>query len=446
MRRLIYRGHAALLLALMAVVAGRAALWAQLPRPLANVPVSDAEKRYRAPQATERLADGPRPATPESGYGKKFASQTTLPLVTIANPYMDPARPLIADATHMVCTADGGLVVGGRAGFEDGRATGTGFWRVAPDGAVTPMHTRAIGAYALTPRTTCEAPFTRSNVAPKRFSLAADGRILFGAAASIQAVTTAGFVGRVAGSPRDCENDNSKGISGFGDGGASGALFDEPGQPVEDPDGNLWVADQKGCALRKITPQGEVSTVIGRDVVCNEGVPRESRPLFDHLTWDAAHGELVAGGSTTVVQPVHNLYVTIWRIKPSGEFRRVFYGWKLGRNNPSKVGVDGIRALAVDPQGRIHLVSLLMLFERRGWDALQLLRVDEAANTVLPLTGTKIRNGAFMREQPLDGPAALAWFEGTRSLCFAPDGTAFVNDELWIRRIDPQGQVSTWVF
>ena len=93
----------------------------------------------------------------------------------------------------------------------------------------------------------------------------------------------------------------------------------------------------------------------------------------------------------------------------------MFYAWKLGRNNPAKVGVDGIRAFGLDPQGRIHIVSLLMLFERRGWDALQLLRVDEAANAVVPITGTKIRNGTFLREHPKDGPAALAWFEGTRS-------------------------------
>jgi len=143
---------------------------------------------------------------------------------------------------------------------------------------------------------------------------------------------------------------------------------------------------------------------------------------------------------------VENLYTMIWRTKPTGECRRVFYAWKLGRNNPAKVGVDGIRAMALDAQGRIHIVSLLMLFERRGWDAFQLLRIDEVGNTVVPLTGTKIPNGAFLRDQPLDAPSALAWFQYTRGLCFSPDGTAYVNDDMSIRRIDPKGQVTTWVF
>jgi hypothetical protein len=433
-------------LALSSAVAALVATTAQTVRPMVNVPVSEAEKRYVAPQATTLIAEGPRTATPNAGYGRKFAAETTLPLVTISNPYMDPATPLIADAKDMVCTADGGLVVGGQAGFKDGRPLGVGFWRVAPDGAVTPLHSRSVDAYALTSLTTCEAPFAKSKAAPSRFSLAADGRILFSSSASVQAVTTAGFVARVAGSPRDCANDNTKGISGYGDGGANGALFDQLDRPVEDPVGNIWVADQKGCALRKISPQGEVSTVIGRDVLCNDAVAPEDRLLLDDLTWDAAHGELVAGGARTVALPVHNLYTTIWRIKPTGEYRRVFYAWKLGRNNPAKVGVDGIRALGLDPQGRIHIVSLLMLFERRGWDALQLLRIDEAANAVVPITGTKIRNGTFLRDHPRDGPAALAWFEGTRSLCFSPDGTAFVNDDMLIRRIDPKGEVTTWLF
>jgi hypothetical protein len=167
--------------------------------------------------------------------------------------------------------------------------------------------------------------------------------------------------------------------------------------------------------------------------------------MLDSLAWDATSGELVAGGSRTVAKPVHNLYTTVFRIKPSGEFRRVLYATKVGKS-PAKVGVDGIRAMAVDPKGRIHIVSLLMLFERRGWDGLQLLRVDEAGNTVVPVTGTKIRNGTWMADHPYDGPAELAWFEGTRDMCFAPDGTVYLNDDLLIRKIDAKGQVTTWGF
>jgi hypothetical protein len=46
----------------------------------------------------------------------------------------------------------------------------------------------------------------------------------------------------------------------------------------------------------------------------------------------------------------------------------------------------------------------------------------------------------------MDGPSPLAYFQYSRDLCFAPDGTAYVNDEMLIRRIDPTGQVTTWAF
>jgi sugar lactone lactonase YvrE len=431
------------------LAAGLAAVIATLaaaPAQRGEVPVSDAERRYVAPQATTRVAEAPRTATLAGDWSRKFSPENSKANVTIANPYLDPARPLFAKAEHIECTPDGGLVVAGRAGFDaDDRALGVGYWRIARDGAVTPFHTRSTGAYALTSRTTCEAPFGKSRVGAGKFSMAADGRVLFSATATVQAITTAGQVTRLAGSPRDCENDNTAGITGFEDGARDAARFREPDRPVEDGDGNIWVADQQGCALRRIAPDGAVTTVIPASTLCDEAVSLEERPLLDNLTWDPVHRELVAGGARTVARPVHNLYTTIWRITPSGEYRRVLFSTKLGRS-PARANLDGIRALALDPQGRIHVVSLLMLFERRGWDALQLMRVDEAAGTVVPLTGTKIPNGTFLADHPKDGPAGQAVLERTRTLCVSPDGTAYVNDDQLIRRIDTAGQVTTWAF
>jgi len=430
--------------AALAVALGLAACIAVL-RGQGGSAMSDAERRYMAPAAREKVADGPRTATLEPGYGKKFAADNTKPRVTVSNPFLDLTRPVFSEARSLQCMADGGVMVGGRAGFDSGgRVLGTGFWRIAPDGAVTPVQTRSNDAYPLTRQTTCNAPFAKSTVGGAPFAMAADGRIVIPAPAAVLAIGADGRVTRLAGPARSCA-DTSSSLQGFADGGAEQARFAEPDRPLLDPDGNIWVADQKGCALRRISPAGEVTTVLTPDVVCNESVPREDRPMLQHLAWDATTGELVAGGANPVAKPVHDLYTTVFRIKPSGEFRRVFFAVKAGRR-PGKVGVDGIRAMAVDAKGRIHLVSLLMLFERRGWDALQLLRVDEAANAVVPITGTKIRNGTWLADHPYDGDAALAWFEGTRDMCFAPDGTAFVSDDLLIRKVDVKGQVTTWGF
>jgi hypothetical protein len=102
--------------------------------------------------------------------------------------------------------------------------------------------------------------------------------------------------------------------------------------------------------------------------------------------------------------------------------------------------------MAVDPKGRIFIISRLMLFERRGWDELQLLRVDEAGNTVVEVSGAKIPRGTWTADHPLDGPVEQAVFNYSHDMCFSPDGTLFVSDDIFVRRLDTKGQVTTWLF
>ncbi|HXG92337.1 MAG TPA: NHL repeat-containing protein [Blastocatellia bacterium] len=52
------------------------------------------------------------------------------------------------------------------------------------------------------------------------------------------------------------------GAPGFADGAAAQAMFDTPCGIAVDPQGNLFIADTGNHAVRKITPQGEVSTII----------------------------------------------------------------------------------------------------------------------------------------------------------------------------------------
>ena len=140
--------------------------------------------------------------------------------------------------------------------------------------------------------------------------------------------------------------------------------------------------------------------------------------------------------------PVHNLYSTVWRVKPSGEFRRVLYATKVGKS-PAKHLLDGISALAVDPQGRIHIGDRIMT--REGSSALGVLRVDEAGATVVPVTGAAVPYNEA-GDQPQDGPAARARFRWIADMSFAPDGTLFIRDEHLIRKLDRAGQVTTWAF
>jgi hypothetical protein len=51
-----------------------------------------------------------------------------------------------------------------------------------------------------------------------------------------------------------------------------------------------------------------------------------------------------------------------------------------------------------------------------------------------------------MGGEVLDGPADRARFVKINGLCFVPDGTAYLQDDGVVRRIERSGTVSTWAF
>ena len=401
---------------------------------------SEAEKAYVPAQATTRVADGPRRAKLALVYGSKFS--TPGDDVTITNPFLDLNKVFFAKAAELTCTADGGLIVGGRVELDKQmHALGTGYWRIAADGAITPLHTRSTNTYGKTSATKCDAPYGRTHLTPEIFAQAPGGELLKGIDYAVLRIGTDGYVRRAAGAPFSCEeNGNPSLVRGLVDGPADTARFNKVSRVVPDTQGNVWVVDQDSCALRRISPDGQVTTVVSPEKVCAPSIAPEDRVGLHELVWDAAHGELVGSAIRGVAVPVHNLYNTVWRIRPNGEFRRVLFSTKVGPS-PAKVKLDGISALAVDPEGRIHIASRIMKFG----SVLAVLRVDEVKATVVPVTGAGWGNEG-PSDEPRDGPAGRAIFRYIKDMCFAPDGTLYTVDEHLLRKLDRKGQVSTWAF
>jgi len=166
---------------------------------------------------------------------------------------------------------------------------------------------------------------------------------------SIRKVTPNGKVSTLAGSR-----------SGFADGHGQNARFNKPHGIAVDAAGNLYVADTKNHRIRKVTPNGEVSTLAGNEQGFADGWGRNAR--FNEpngIAIDAA-GNLYIGDEGN-----HR----IRKVTPNGEVSTLAgseQGFADGQgsaarfHNPSGIAIDAVGNLYVaDTRNkRIRKVSL----------------------------------------------------------------------------------------
>lgn len=238
-------------------------------------------------------------------------------------------------------------------------------------------------------------------------------------------LTTAGRVEAIPNRPELCAAAPAQ---------AAKSPFQEPEAAVQDPRGNLWVSE--GCTLSRMAADGTVTQVLGPARMCPAGEPEHHiRGAF--LAWDPVHDELVmSGGILWQRAPKANYYSMIHRVTPDGTSRRVFLGVKLGRSAPR---VDGTSGLAIDTKGAIHFGAGVA----DPGNGYQVMRLDETKGTPVLVAGAPLPSNVNHG----DGPARQAHFERFRSLCISPDGTIFANEaNNVIRKLTPDGQVTTWAF
>ncbi len=233
----------------------------------------------------------------------------------------------------------------------------------------------------------------------------------------IRKITPTGLVTTFAGS----------GVKGYADGQGTSAMFKEPCGVALDASGNLYVADRLNCRIRKITPDGMVSTFAGSgDFAYADGQGTSAK--FN-------------GPLSVAVDAFGNVYVAdalnyrIRKITPTGMVSTFAGSGDYDFQNMQ--GADGPAAgakfndpnfVAADAFGNVYVAE---------WGG---HRIRKVTPTGIVSTFAGSSDFAFA-----DGQGIKASFKNPTSVALDSLGNLFVADYSdRIRKITPTGMVSTF--
>lgn len=238
----------------------------------------------------------------------------------------------------------------------------------------------------------------------------------------IRKISSDGVVSTMAGNP----DDGRGSVDGVGD----GAKFNTPTGLVLDPSGNVYVADSRNAAIRKVTPQGVVTTVAGRmrRHEYRDGIGAEAKfvnPLG--MTTDKQGNLYVSDADAN--------YAMIRKISPQGVVTRLVGKYQALYSSDWAWAPDypGATGIAMDGAGYFYLVD----YSR------QIIRKMSPAGEIKPFAGTVDTENRGWRESA-DGPALQARFVAPNAIALDSSGNTYVTDGQTIRKIDASGAVTTF--
>jgi hypothetical protein len=203
------------------------------------------------------------------------------------------------------------------------------------------------------------------------------------------------------------------------------AQFHCPSGVAADHDGKLYVADTANCTIRRIAPDGTVTTIAGR-----AGVPGSADGVGTNAQFRLPQGIALGPGGSLLVADTGNH--TIRKITSDGLVSTV--AGAAGEANSFDGPVEGARffhpeAIAVDSDGDIYVSDT--------WN--HTIRKITSDGQVITLAGLAGNFGAA------DGTGPKARFNRPAGLCLDSEKNVFVADFLnhSVRRITPAGIVTT---
>ncbi len=291
-----------------------------------------------------------------------------------------------------------------------------------------------------------DVPATEANLGPLfGISPTSGGGYLLTSDSRVFRVSASGIVSVVAGN-------GERGFSGDG-GPATDAELCYPADAVEEPDGGVLIADAGNNRIRRVAPNGTITTVagassfseppevpcaifIGYTFSCQDDVSALSVPAPGFVVDDPEGGYIFSVADNSGCGPG-----AVYRVDSEGIARRVAGG---GTQEPTN-GADA-RAVHLDAVegfgGRAPALALRP-------DGSVLITGDDRVFEVSPNGTIDVIAGTGSAPNDLDtgdgGPATAANLAGPVALAVAPSGAVFVADYLGvrIRRIDPTGIITT---
>ena len=229
----------------------------------------------------------------------------------------------------------------------------------------------------------------------------------------IRKVTPDGTVTTLAGS----------GLPGYADGTGTLAIFQHPSALAVDASGNVFVSDQQNHRIRKITPAGVVTTFAGSGSA-GSGEGTGTGASFNSpigLAFDATGNLYVADYSNNKIR----------KITPAGVVTTFAGTGTAGFSNSTALSSTfrNPMGVAFDAAGNLYVADRLN----------HAIRKISTGGTVTTFAGSGSAGS-------LPGTGTAASFNQPNNLCVDASGNVFVADQSnsTIRKITPAGDVSTF--
>lgn len=215
-----------------------------------------------------------------------------------------------------------------------------------------------------------------------------------------------------------------------GDGGqaASASLNQPRGEIAQGPDGNLFIADTFNNRIRRVAPDGVITTVAGNGTGSFGGDGGRATAARLHWPHDV---EVDAAGNVWIADSANH---RIRRVTPDGVIRTVV-GTGVGGFNGD--GLAGTATRINRPKG-LEITATSLWFSDGDNNRVRVL--DLATNTVRTVAGTGPRGATGD-----GGPAIQARLNGPRMIALDQVGNLYIADSFnhRIRRVGTDGIITT---